>query len=95
MRIPNIAMPVAPSEPATHTYWRAGYCAGHQAGAEAILDFLFHEWSTVLASNLAMGAALCNAHYTAIEEAEEHRLYHQFGYRSVMCWSPGCGRESP
>lgn len=48
-----------------------------------------------LAHNLAIGAALCEAHEIALNEAEGHRLYHEHGYRSVECWRPGCGKAAP
>ena len=38
---------------------------------------------------------LCRSHYNALDEAEEHRLYHAHGYREHECWWPGCGKESP
>jgi hypothetical protein len=47
------------------------------------------------AHNLAIGAALCEAHYRALDEAEDHRLYHEHGYRMETCWSPGCQRSAP
>lgn len=54
------------------------------------------DWAgSTLAHNLAIGAALCRAHYNALDEAEEHRLYHEYGYRLYECWSPGCGRSAP
>lgn len=47
-----------------------------------------------LAHNLQIGAALCEAHALALDEAEGHRLYHEHGYRRDECWSPGCQRRA-
>lgn len=50
-------------------------------------------WPSRLAHNLAIGAALCQAFADGLVEAEDHRLYHEHGYRTRGCWSPGCGRR--
>lgn len=48
-----------------------------------------------LADNLAIAGGLCAAHEVALNEGDGHRLYHEHGYRSVECWSPGCGKQAP
>lgn len=50
---------------------------------------------SVLAHNLAIGSALCRAHENALYESDDHRLYHEHGYRIDQCWSPGCGKSAP
>lgn len=54
----------------------------------------YRELAVTLANNLAIGAALCEAHAIALDEAESHRLYHEHGYRLDGCWSPGCGKAA-
>lgn len=59
-------------------------------------DLDIFEWHlSVLAENLRWAAALCASHFNALDEAEEHRLYHEYGYRTKDCWFPGCGRPAP
>lgn len=54
-----------------------------------------HECLATLAHNLAIAGALCDVWYRALDEAEDHRLYHEHGYRMATCWSPGCGHATP
>lgn len=69
-----------------------GYCDECGSSGEVASDL---GWLVTLLHNLAIGAALCEAHDIALDEAESHRLYHEHGYRLDECWVPGCGKASP
>jgi hypothetical protein len=66
-----------------------GSLFGPNAGGDVIRDPM-----QTLARNLAVAAGLHEAHWLALGEAEDHRLYHEHGYRTDGCWSPGCGKPA-
>lgn len=61
----------------------------------AVMLFDAYEHLATLGHNLAVAGALCEAFDMAIDEAEQHRLYHEHGYRTDACWRPGCALETP
>ncbi len=51
-------------------------------------------WPRALGTSLSIAGALCEAHDLALNEAEDHHLYHKHGYRLDGCWKPGCGKNA-
>jgi hypothetical protein len=64
---------------------RVGDLGFHFSCIESVEDA-----ARTLAHNLAIAGGLCRAFYDGLDEAEDHRLYHQHGYRTGGCWMPGC-----